>query len=423
MSALPVATSGPLHVPARGLIAVIGADGSDPAGWAARHFAPEEVLDLGTFRAWVGGDAAGGLDALLHVAGARLSRGLLTVIAGPLVRPVDRAPLVALARAHDLPASAVVLDPPRAALPRTDAVQAQVTELHRTLGGLEKEGFRRVWVRRGPGLEASGVRRVPLAPDRSDLRGPFDFIGDVHGCLPELRDLLGALGYAVGEDLSVTPPPGRTAVFVGDLVDRGPDSAGVLHLVMSLVRSGAGLCLLGNHDEKLARALEGRSVKPVHGLDVTLAQVHARGEAFAGQVRAFLGSLPTHLVLDGGRVVLAHAGLPERYHGRVGGRVRTFALYGDVNGQKDEYGLPVRGDWAAGYRGGALVVYGHTPHLDVRALNGTVNLDTGCAFGGKLSALRYPEGQVVQVPARAAYWVPAKPMPAVPEEARFVGEG
>ncbi len=392
-----------LSLPSPAAIALIGAPGAGSSTFAARHFQAAEV---------VSGDFAPELER-------RLTRGELTVIDAPLTRPDERRRVLEAARAHDLPAAAIVLDLPRQVLEQRaarlgrdgSAVLPGFGELRRTLGGLHKEGFGHIHVLRSLAeIDAAQVVRVPLPPDRRDLHGPFDFIGDVHGCLPELLELLESLGYAVS-GLEITPPAGRTAVFLGDLTDRGPDSAGVLRLVMGMVASGAALCVPGNHDEKLARALDGKAVKATHGLDVTLAELGAAGEAFAAEARAFIGRLPSHLVLDGGRVVAAHAGLPVQYHGRTSGRVRSFALYGDVDGTYDALGLPVRRDWAAGYSGPALVVYGHTPVAAPVWINRTVDIDTGCAFGGALTALRYPELEFVGVPARRQYVAPPRPLP------------
>jgi protein phosphatase len=260
---------------------------------------------------------------------------------------------------------------------------------------------------------------------RLEERGPFDVVGDVHGCALELAELLGALGYEtkgwpVGPPAGGLPiarhPGGRRLVFVGDVVDRGPDTPAVLRLVMSGVAAGDAFCVVGNHDDKLYRALIGRRVQIKHGLSQSLAQLEREPAAFREQVRDFLGDLPSHLILDGGRLVVTHAGLPERLHGTESERVRDFAMYGATTGRLDRDGLPQRLNWAAEYRGEAYVVYGHTPVVEPVWLNRTIDIDTGCAFGHRLSALRYPEMEIVSVPARRTYIVKGSPF-------RHVGPG
>lgn len=426
-----------LELPELALVALVGASSAGKSTFAARHFLPSEVLSSDTFRRLVSDDensldaTTDAFETLFYVAGKRLKRGRLTVVDATSVRPEDRRRLVALAREHDVLPVAIVLDLPKSVLQQRHAARSdrsfdaavigrQVAELHRTARGMYREGFRHIWTLRTPeDVDAVQVSRVPLYTNKKHLHGPFDFIGDVHGCLAELCELLLRLGYTI-EGCTVTPPAGRTAVFVGDLVDRGPHSAGVLRLVMDMVASGAALCIPGNHDEKLKRALEGKAVKALHGLDQTLAQLDAAGEDFRAEVRRFLDGLVSHLVLDDGKIVVAHAGLPEHYQGRSSGRVRSFALYGDVDGSTNELGLPVRRDWAADYQGSAMVVYGHTPVCTPRWVNRTIDIDTGCAFGGKLTALRYPELELLSVDAYAQYTVPPRPLvDEVPSEGEW----
>ena len=149
-----------------------------------------------------------------------------------------------------------------------------------------------------------------------------------------------------------------------------------------------------------------------HGLAESLEQLNAEPEEFRAAVETFLDGLISHYVLDEGRLVVAHAGLTERLHGRASNRVRTFCLYGQSTGETDEFGLPVRYPWAEEYRGKATVVYGHTPVPNPEWLNNTLCVDTGAVFGGRLTALRYPERSLVSVPAQQVYYQPSKPFPA-----------
>lgn len=283
---------------------------------------------------------------------------------------------------------------------------------------MEREGFRKVHLLRGPEeAEAAEVVTERRFNDLRHLTGPFDIIGDIHGCRSELETLLGRLGYALvrdglGRAVDAAHPEGRTAVFVGDLVDRGPDSPGVLRLVMGMVGVGHALCVSGNHENKLGRHLKGRKVQHTHGLAETIAQLEKEDAAFRAEAGEFIHGLVSHYVLDGGGLVVCHAGLPEKYHGRTSGRVRSFALYGDTTGETDEFGLPVRYPWAEDYRGRAAVVYGHTPTPRANWLNNTLCLDTGCVFGGAMTALRWPERELVDVPAERVWYEPVKPLAA-----------
>jgi diadenosine tetraphosphatase ApaH/serine/threonine PP2A family protein phosphatase len=238
----------------------------------------------------------------------------------------------------------------------------------------------------------------------------YDLIGDVHGCASELDSLLAKLGWD-----GTTHPDGRTAVFVGDLVDRGPDTPGVLRRVMAMAEAGTALCVAGNHEAKLVRALRGAPVRTNHGLQESLDQLEGETEDFRDAVIRFLTQLPHQLVLDDGRLVVAHAGLREDLHGQDSPRSRSFALYGDTTGQRDHDGLPIRLPWQREYRGDAVVVYGHTPVTEATWVNNTMCLDTGVVFGGRLTALRYPEREIVDVPAERQWSPPVRPLAPVAE--------
>jgi protein phosphatase len=424
-----------IRIPELSLVVLVGVTGSGKSTFAARHFRPTEVLSSDAFRGLVGDDendqsvTAEAFEALHVVAAKRLSLGRLTVVDATNVEPDARRPLVDLARAHHVLPVAIVLDIPEKVCAQRNAARAdrdigarvvrrQLSSLSRSLRRLEREGFRRVFVLRGTAdVEAAQIVREAAWSDRSGDHGPFDIIGDVHGCHEELADLLGKLGYLPGADGVPRHPAGRTAVFLGDLVDRGPGTPAVLRTVMAMTAAGAALCVLGNHESKLLRALRGRDVRVSHGLAESLAQLRAEPEVFRTRVIAFLDGLISHYLLDGGELVVAHAGLPAQMHGRASAAVRAFALYGDTTGETDEFGLPVRYPWARDYRGGAMVVYGHTPVPEPSWVNNTVCIDTGCVFGGRLTALRYPERELVSVPARRLYYEPVRPLAAEPDAA------
>jgi protein phosphatase len=422
-----------LTIPDLCLVTLVGISGSGKSTFAARHFIATEVISSDFCRGLVSDDpndqtaTADAFEVLNFIAGKRLAAGRLTVIDATSVQPEARRSLIALAREHHVLAVAIVLDLPQQVCEarnaaRTDrsfgahVLRQQHSQLRRSLRGLRREGFHRVYVLSGETEIASAtVQREPLWNDMRYRHGPFDIIGDVHGCYAELTQLLSRLGYQVAADGSVaTHPAGRTAVFVGDLVDRGPDTPAVLRLVMGMAAAGTALSVAGNHEAKLVRALRGRDVTRGHGLAESLAQLAASPEDFANEAAAFMDKLLGHVVLDDGKLVVAHAGLPEAMHGRASAAVRAFALYGDTTGETDEFGLPVRYPWAEDYRGKAAVVYGHTPVLEATWVNGTICIDTGCVFGGKLTALRYPERELVSVPAGRVYYEPAKPLSATP---------
>ncbi|MFJ5262061.1 polynucleotide kinase-phosphatase [Streptomyces sp. NPDC088387] len=406
------------------LVVLVGASGSGKSTFARKHFRPTEVISSDFCRGLVSDDendqgaTKDAFDVLHYIAGKRLAAGRRTVVDATSVQSDARRQLIELARKYDVLPIAIVLDVPetvcaernagradRAGMPRR-VIQRHIRELRRSVRGLEREGFRKVHVLRGvEDVENATVVTEKRFNDLTHLTGPFDIIGDVHGCASELESLLGALGYADG-----VHPDGRTAVFVGDLVDRGPDSPGVLRRVMAMVKSGNALCVPGNHENKYGRYLKGRNVQHTHGLAETIEQMAGEDEEFHKEVREFIDGLVSHYVLDGGRLVVCHAGLPEKYHGRTSGRVRSHALYGDTTGETDEFGLPVRYPWAEDYRGRAAVVYGHTPVPDATWLNNTICLDTGAVFGGKLTALRWPERELVDVAAERVWYEPTKPL-------------
>ncbi|HKD94863.1 MAG TPA: polynucleotide kinase-phosphatase [Gaiellaceae bacterium] len=422
--------SRPLEIPELSLVVLVGSSGSGKSTFARNHFLPTEVVSSDFCRGLVSDDENNqdatndAFDLLHYIAGKRLERGRLTVVDATNVQVGARKPLVALARRYHVLPVAIVFDlPERLCQERNEGrpdrdfgphvIRNQQRQLRRGLRSLKREGFRQIHVLDSPeAVDGATIARAPLWNNKKTEHGPFDVIGDVHGCADELEELLGLLGYRL-DDGVYAHPDGRTAVFVGDLVDRGPRILDSVGIARSMVERGSAYAVPGNHDQKLVRALKGRNVQITHGLDRSLAELEEHPEQ-RDEVAKFLDSLVSHYVFDEGNLVVAHAGLKEEMQGRGSGKVRDFALYGETTGETDEFGLPVRWNWAAEYRGHAMVVYGHTPVPEPEWLNRTINIDTGCVFGGRLTALRYPEQEVVSVAARAVYSEPVKPF--LPEE-------
>jgi protein phosphatase len=433
-----------IKIPKLSLVVLIGPSGSGKSTFARKHFLPTEVLSSDACRAMVSDEennqaVTNDAFAVLHfIAAKRLALGRLTAIDATNVQPEARTPLVELARQfHCLPVAIVLNLPEKVCQERNrlradrafgpHVVRQQQAQLRRSLRGLAKEGFRHVFVLNSiEDVDSATIERVPLYNDKRSEHGPFDIIGDVHGCCDELESLLRQLGY---EAATSTPgsgplyahPAGRKAVFVGDLVDRGPRILDTVRIVRNMVQSGSALCVPGNHDIKLLRKLRGKDVQISHGLAESLAEIDAlppdHRDAFSKELVEFLDALVSHYVFDDGKLVVAHAGMKAEMQGRGSGKVRDFALYGETTGETDQFGLPVRLNWAAEYRGAAMVVYGHTPVPEPEWLNRTVNVDTGCVFGGKLTALRYPELEFVSAPALHTYCEPARPFIAAGQQA------
>jgi polynucleotide kinase-phosphatase len=414
-------------IPELSLVVLIGPSGCGKSTFARKHFKPTEVMSSDGFRALVSDDendqsSTDDAFAALHfVTARRLARAKLTVVDATNVQPEARKPLVALAREYHVLPVAIVLDlPERVCHDRNRSrpdrgfgphvIRNQRSQLHRSLRGLGREGFRHVHVLKSQEeVDAAVIERQPLWNNRKRETGPFDIIGDVHGCCDELEQLLQQLGYERNDGGPWSHPADRKAIFVGDLVDRGPRIVDTLRTVMSMSEAGTALSVPGNHDIKLKRKLEGRDVTVSHGLDRTLQELEQQTPEFRADVQRFLDGLVSHYVFDEGRLVVAHAGMKAEMQGRGSAKVRDFALFGETTGETDDFGLPVRYNWAAEYRGRASVVYGHTPVPEPEWLNRTINIDTGCVFGGRLTALRWPEKELVSVAALDTYADPVRP--------------
>ncbi len=435
-----------ISIPDYCLVLLVGPTGCGKSTFAHRHFKETEIVSSDHARAVIADDETDqsatqdAFDLVYYIAEKRLAARRLTVIDATNVKKEDRAKAVRLAKQYHALVVALVFDIREDICHERNRSRPNrqfgihVPRNHRKalrsgLRGMEREGVRFIHHFKSPehmdAVEA--ITRERLWTDKRDVAGPFDIIGDVHGCADELEQLLIQLGYGVvtkGEpgarSYAVLPSQGRMAVFVGDLTDRGPRSPDVLRLVKHMVDEGTALCVRGNHDDKLFRWMKGRKVKVSHGLQETIDQIEAQpggAEAFIAEMKPFLDGLISHYMLDDGKLVVAHAGLREDMQNRSSGKVRSFAMYGDTSGEIDEFGLPVRADWAAQYRGRAKVVYGHTPTPEAEWVNGAICIDTGCVFGGKLTALRYPELELTSVPAAQEYYEPIRPLAPIAKAA------
>ncbi len=419
-----------ISLPELALVLLVGPSGAGKSTFAHKHFLPTEVISSDHCRAMVCDDennqsaTADAFEILHLIAAKRLKAGRFTVIDATNVQPEARKSLIKLARQCYAPTVAIILDMPLwVCLDRNtrrqdrtlaaDIIRNQRGLLQGSLLGLEKEGFRQIHRFSNPEeVEQLHILRKPNRTNQKVETGPFDLVGDVHGCFDELYSLLQILGYRISQTnagFEVYHPDGRKLVFLGDLVDRGPKTPQTLRLAMDAVNSRDAFCVSGNHDAKLGKALQGHKVSLTHGLAESMQQLESESQAFREKVAGFLRGCPSHYVFDGGALVATHAGLREEMHGRDTGKVRAFCQYGETTGETDEFGLPIRYPWAADYRGRAMVVYGHTPVVEPQWQNNTICIDTGCVFGGRLTALRYPEKELVSVPALTQYYLPSRP--------------
>ena len=425
-----------IEIPELSLVVLIGPSSAGKSTFAAKYFKSTEIISSDFCRSIVSDDvnsleaSADAFDLVHYIISKRLKRGNLTVVDATNLQEEARKSLLKLAKQYHTFPVAIVLNLPEKLCQernkvRTDrainssVIRNQHRQMRRSIRRLKKEGFRFIFtLKNEEEVEQTKISRLKLKPNKKEENGPFDIIGDIHGCFTELRNLLTKLGYKVTKHrnreqnygYSVIAPSARKALFLGDLTDRGPASNEVLRLVMSMVKNGTAHCISGNHDAKLLKKLNGKNVQLTHGLAETMEQLNNEPSTFIEEVRQFLEGLISHYVLDHGKLVVAHAGLRAEMQGRGSGAVRSFCLYGETTGEIDEFGLPVRYNWAKDYRGKAMVVYGHTPVPDAEWLNRTIDIDTGCVFGGKLTALRYPELELVEVKALKVHAEPKRPL-------------
>jgi protein phosphatase len=428
-----------ISIPELSLVVLIGASGSGKSSFARKHFLSTEIISSDYCRSILADDendqsvTSDAFELLHYIVAKRLRAGRLTVVDATNVKGEDRKQLLQIAKEYHCLAVAIVFNlPAQLCHDRNQSrgnrnfgvhvVERHTQNLKKSLRYLDRE-FRYVHILHSvEQIDHVEISRTPAWNNRKTESGPFDIIGDIHGCCDELEILLAKLGYEAQpiqqqgfwDSPTYTHPAGRQVLFVGDLVDRGIRNLDTVKLVRNMIEAGSGLCVCGNHEFKLLRYLRGKKVNIGHGLQQTIDELEAIPTEVATdqlqELQNFLDGLISHYVFDEGKLVVAHAGLKEELQGRTSGAVRSFAMYGETTGEIDEYGLPVRANWAQNYRGKALVVYGHVPVREAEWLNNSIDIDTGCVFGGKLTALRYPEREIVQVPAARVYFEPIKPL-------------
>lgn len=377
-----------IEVPELSVIALIGKKEREKLTFAKKYFNQSEIVNL---------------EALEENVGSRLKEAKLTVINVTDLQENTYETIAKLGKKYHCMPVALVFN--------THELTNEEMPLKEFVAILEKKGFKKVFLLHNKEeIKTAEIVRVKLVNNKKAVHGPFDIIGDIHGCYDELCELLEKLGYVVSKEQTMAySPENRKLVFLGDLVDRGPKSPEVLRMVMSMVQAKQAYCVLGNHDGKLLRKLKGSNVQVKHGLETTMEQLEHESEQFIEEVKQFLEGLVSHYVFDEGKLVAVHAGLKEKLHGRESKKIRDLAMFGETTGEVDEFGLPIRVRWSESYKGSAFVVYGHTPQARAKIINNTINIDTGCVFGGRLTAFRYPEIEIVDVLAKKIYYEPARP--------------
>lgn len=424
-----------IEIDPRTLLILVGASGSGKSTFVRRFFPETAIVSTDRCRALISDDernqAVSGpaFDLFYNIIDKRLALGRTTVADSTALRAEYRIALRDIARKHNFAVIILAFDVPEQLANQQDRQRAtrsvgplvigrQMDAFRNSLPLLENEGMDAVYTLSSADLDSAQIHMRDITIGGN---GPFDFIGDVHGCADELEELLVELGYVKTAHLTYVHPGGRRAVFIGDITDRGPRSVEAFRIVINMVAAGSALYTPGNHCNKLMRWLMGRNVRVGYGMETTIEEFNslptAEREEFRQQVINLVSKSPIYLMLDGGQVVACHAGIKEDMIGRQGKDVEAMCLYGDTTGETTPDGLPVRRDWAANYHGWRFIVYGHTPVRTPEIRNNTINIDQGCAFGGWLTAFRWPERTIVQVPAYRIYY--NHHLPALGQEERF----
>ncbi len=410
-----------INAPADSLFITVGPAASGKTHFAHTHFDDTQVVSSDDCRAMVSDDPTNqdasleAFDVMMKIIEHRLRLGKLTIADSTGLNPKIREQLRGIAEKHDRPVIALLFDvsedrclqnnKERDRTVPEDVVKQHVDVFRDQVEEVRGESYHRTYRLTPDQLDQIMIRfrntKVRVSDD-----GPFDIIGDVHGCLTELKELLDRLGYK-RDNRGFFHPAERKAVFIGDLADRGPENIGSMALVMDMVENDRAYYVPGNHCNKLYRYFLGSDVNVRPGMQKTIDEFNELSPDQQEEIRdRFLNlyeSSPPYLVLDDGNLVITHAGIREEDIGKVNEDVVDFCLYGDTTGETRRNGFPVRRDWALAYRGNALIVYGHSPTARATPVNSTINIDQGAVYGGYLTALQYPERDLVRVKSKDEY--------------------
>lgn len=416
--------------PQFGALAILAPSAFPVADWARRHFPAHELLDPADCQALLGTtEPHPSTDAYTLAAQAfemRVKAGRATVFLRAPLEQTARNFLRSASRKANAKLYYLSIDLPEADL-RTlvpaydrEAWAREAAQIAQNLLFLDKEGIAgHLSITRIADLEALEFSRPPLPCDRRSLSGPFDLIGSVHGCLAELRALLGELGY-VSDPATQLPrhPKGRIPVFLGDDGAQGPHGLACLQLIQAMCDAGLAYAVIGNQDRRLLEVLR---ESPEADPDALAPWWAAASPEDRQAILAWTAQVPSHLVLDGGRLVAVHGGIRPDMIGRDTPPITAFCTYGSTPGEHALVQSRALADWAAELPEGVTVVFSHQPVVDVQDAGSHVAIDTACLYGGRLSAFRYPERSVVSVPAAKAY-APAEWPEATVQETKAKSE-
>jgi Predicted kinase len=399
-----------------------GPAGCGKSSFAMKNFGLTQIVSSDRCRAIISDDESNmevskdAFELFYYIIGKRMGAGNAVVADSTALSYDARRRLLQLARENGYYTLLLVFNIPLSRILSQNSmrernvsrkvIERQYEAFKKSLQYLDKEGYDSIFT-----IDESNIDDVKIKIQSSNMEvadsGPFDIISDIHGCCSELVMLLEKLGYKKSNGI-YRHLEGRKIIFAGDIVDRGPRILDTVNLVLEMVHGGSAYYTPGNHCNKFFRYLTGRRVQIKHGLEMTVDEYEnlegQEKQRFKEKFKSLYESAPPYLILDDGRLVVAHAGIKEDMIGKYSKEILDFVLYGDVTGEVDIEGFPVRGDWASNYCGMALIVYGHTPVLEPLFINNTINIDQGVSIGGSLTALRYPEREIVQVKALNVYY-------------------